>query len=137
MIHTHKCVECQVSMTCCCEDRRDVDRLTGKRRSLRCLGCEPVDVHHPNPFDEVKTVSREGSAPAASAENAAETSAGGPREETKADPPAPAAPLGMRGVLVSGMALIESSLNHVSHGGPSRTDAETWLTEARKVLQCQ
>jgi hypothetical protein len=91
MIHTHKCVECQVPMTCCCEDRRDVNRLTGKRRPLRCATCEPssVDVHYPNPFDEIKTVSREAVAPVP-AENAAETGAGQSKETKQT--PAPAAP---------------------------------------------
>jgi hypothetical protein len=41
---------------------------------------------------QLQSVSREAVAPANPAENAAETSAGGPREEKKADPPALAAP---------------------------------------------
>jgi hypothetical protein len=142
MIHTHKCIECQVPMTCCCEDRRDVNRLTGKRRPLRCATCEPssVDVHYPNPFDEIKTVSREPVAPVP-AENAAETGAGSTKETKQT--PAPAAPtntnfarlLLLANLLERGVTLVESAVTHVSHGGPTRADAENWLLQAKAVLE--
>jgi hypothetical protein len=41
-IHTHRCWSCEEEMTCCCGDRRQVDRLTGKERRLLCLGCIEV-----------------------------------------------------------------------------------------------
>lgn len=39
-----------------------------------------------------------------------------------------------RKVLESGLALVESSFAHVSHGGPTRAEAEQWLKEARNVF---
>ena len=41
---------------------------------------------------------------------------------------------GQREVLQAGYELIESAFAHVSHGGPTRADAEKWLERARKVL---
>jgi hypothetical protein len=40
-----------------------------------------------------------------------------------------------RKVLESGVALVESAFAHVSHGGPTRADAEKWLTEAKFFLE--
>ena len=42
MIHTHKCYLCEAELTCCCPDRRDVDRVTGKERRILCLDCEQM-----------------------------------------------------------------------------------------------
>ena len=36
--------------------------------------------------------------------------------------------------LREGIALVESAFAHVSHGGPTRAEAEAWLTKARKVV---
>jgi hypothetical protein len=36
-----------------------------------------------------------------------------------------------RKVLERGIALVESAFAHVSHGGPTRADAEKWLSEAK------
>jgi hypothetical protein len=40
----------------------------------------------------------------------------------------------LREVLQSGLALVESAFAHVSHGGPTRADAEKWIQEARNAL---
>ena len=37
-------------------------------------------------------------------------------------------------VLREGKDLVESAFVHVSHGGPTRTDAEAWLNKAKEVL---
>jgi len=37
-------------------------------------------------------------------------------------------------MLQGGIDLIESTLAHVSHGGPTRAEAEKWLEEAKNVL---
>jgi hypothetical protein len=44
------------------------------------------------------------------------------------------APPELRKVLEAGLALVESTVVHVSHGGPTRADAEKWIQEARNVL---
>ena len=50
--------------------------------------------------------------------------------------PRPAAPgEGLAAVLERGLALVESAFAHVSHGGPTRADAEKWIEEARNALQ--
>jgi NTP pyrophosphatase (non-canonical NTP hydrolase) len=41
---------------------------------------------------------------------------------------------GLRDALQKGIDLVESAFAHVSHGGPTRADAEKWLKEARNVL---
>jgi hypothetical protein len=41
----------------------------------------------------------------------------------------------IRQLLISGVELVQSAFAHVSHGGPTRADAEKWLTEARNELQ--
>lgn len=41
-VHTHKCCACEAELTCSCNDRRQVDRLTGKERRLYCVGCGMV-----------------------------------------------------------------------------------------------
>jgi hypothetical protein len=57
----------------------------------------------------------------------------------RASIPAPAQPLvpateGLRDALQKGIDLVESAFAHVSHGGPTRADAEKWLKEARNAL---
>ena len=42
MIHQHECEVCEAKLTCCCPDRRSIDRLTGKRRKFYCLTCEQI-----------------------------------------------------------------------------------------------
>lgn len=43
VIHTHKCYACDDPLTCCCADRRQMDRLTGKERRLYCVWCQMVE----------------------------------------------------------------------------------------------
>ena len=38
------------------------------------------------------------------------------------------------GVLLEGIEMMESSLGHISHGGPTRADAERWIKKARGTL---
>ena len=40
----------------------------------------------------------------------------------------------LRGELEAGLQLVESAFAHVSHGGPTRTDAEKWINHARAAL---
>jgi hypothetical protein len=40
----------------------------------------------------------------------------------------------MREVLQEGFELVESAFVHVSHGGPTRADAERWIERAGAVL---
>jgi hypothetical protein len=40
ILHTHVCEGCGARLTCCCEDRRGKDRLTGALRSFYCLACQ-------------------------------------------------------------------------------------------------
>jgi hypothetical protein len=40
----------------------------------------------------------------------------------------------LRESLEKGLALVESAFSHVSHGGPTRADAEKWIGEARAAL---
>jgi hypothetical protein len=37
--HYHKCAACGVTLVCCCQDRREVDRATGSPRRLWCVQC--------------------------------------------------------------------------------------------------
>jgi hypothetical protein len=39
-----------------------------------------------------------------------------------------------RAALQSGVELVESAFAHVSHGGPTRADAEKWLKKAKEAL---
>jgi len=39
-----------------------------------------------------------------------------------------------RKALESGLALVESAFAHVSHGGPTRADAEKWIAEAKSAI---
>lgn len=41
-IHTHTCQGCDVELTCVCGDRRERDRLTGRRRLFYCLSCQDL-----------------------------------------------------------------------------------------------
>jgi hypothetical protein len=50
--------------------------------------------------------------------------------ETGARPPSEIALSALR----SGVELVEGAFAHVSHGGPTRADAEKWLKEARNAL---
>jgi hypothetical protein len=40
----------------------------------------------------------------------------------------------LRETLQAGLALIESADSHVSHGGPTKADAQKWILRARKAL---
>jgi hypothetical protein len=40
--HYHKCAACGVTLVCCCPDRREVDRATGKVRKLYCITCGDI-----------------------------------------------------------------------------------------------
>ena len=81
----------------------------------------------------VETVSREPVAPVP-AENAAETGAGQSKEIKQT--PAPAARLLLfANLLERAVVMTESALSHVSHGGPTRADAENWLLQAKAVLE--
>lgn len=42
MLHWHKCFSCEEPLTCCCDDRRQADRLTGKQRKIFCLDCQDL-----------------------------------------------------------------------------------------------
>lgn len=37
--HYHTCAVCEVTLICVCNDRRQVDRETGKPRRLLCVAC--------------------------------------------------------------------------------------------------
>jgi hypothetical protein len=37
--------------------------------------------------------------------------------------------------LQSGIELVESAYAHVSHGGPTRADAEKWIQEAKDAIK--
>jgi hypothetical protein len=41
---------------------------------------------------------------------------------------------GVRIALLKGIELVENAFAHVSHGGPTRADAEAWLKEAREAI---
>jgi hypothetical protein len=43
----------------------------------------------------------------------------------------------LRKVLEAGLALVESADAHVSHGGPTKADAQNWILLARKALVCK
>jgi len=40
--HYHQCAICEVTLICCCNDKRQVDRLTGKLRRLLCVQCGDI-----------------------------------------------------------------------------------------------
>lgn len=40
--HYHECAVCGATLVCCCPDRRQVDRLTGKPRRLLCVACGEI-----------------------------------------------------------------------------------------------
>lgn len=42
---------------------------------------------------------------------------------------------GLRAELSKGCDLVESAFSHVSHGGPTREEAEKWVKSARRVLK--
>lgn len=42
--HYHTCSECDVTLICCCPDKRQVDRLTGKPRRLLCVRCGEIEL---------------------------------------------------------------------------------------------
>lgn len=48
--------------------------------------------------------------------------------------PAPASERELREALQAGKDLVESAFAHVSHGGPTRADAEKWIKQAERVL---
>lgn len=48
-----------------------------------------------------------------------------------------ATPADLREALAEGVAIVESAIAHVSHGGPTREDAEKWLQKAKAVLAGQ
>lgn len=39
ILHEHVCTECGRTVTCCCKDRRRVDRLSMRARRIRCVEC--------------------------------------------------------------------------------------------------
>ena len=39
MMHQHQCAACDQPLTCCCDDRRGIDRETGKKRRILCRDC--------------------------------------------------------------------------------------------------
>ena len=41
----------------------------------------------------------------------------------------------MREALQTGVELVQSAFAHVSHGGPTRADAEAWLKRAEEALK--
>ncbi len=43
----------------------------------------------------------------------------------------------LRETLAEGVAMVESAVAHVSHGGPTREDAEKWLLRAKAVLRAR
>ena len=40
----------------------------------------------------------------------------------------------LKEILKSGVQIIEDAVAHVSHGGPTREDAEKWLRKAKNIL---
>jgi hypothetical protein len=62
-----------------------------------------------------------------------------PFSETQLDRPEPKPwpkpPATLREVLQKGVELVESAFAHVSHGGPTRADAEKWIQEAKDALK--
>ena len=46
----------------------------------------------------------------------------------------PTPPTDVTEILREGFHLVESAFAHVSHGGPTRKDAEDWLAKAKAVL---
>ncbi len=42
-LHTHVCYSCGDSLTCCCIDRRQTDRATGKERRILCDFCAELE----------------------------------------------------------------------------------------------
>ncbi len=58
-------------------------------------------------------------------------------DELEALATAPPEQAELRKVLESGLLLVESAFAHVSHGGPTRADAEKWIQEARNALGIQ
>jgi peptidoglycan/xylan/chitin deacetylase (PgdA/CDA1 family) len=49
-----------------------------------------------------------------------------PKVDTSANP--------VRAALEAGLHLVESAYAHVSHGGPTREEAEAWMERAKKAL---
>jgi hypothetical protein len=41
-LHWHRCYSCEDMLVCCCADRRQFDRVTGKERRVYCFGCEQL-----------------------------------------------------------------------------------------------
>ena len=39
-LHLHTCQGCDVELTCCCADRRALDRVTGEPRAFYCVSCQ-------------------------------------------------------------------------------------------------
>lgn len=46
MLHTHNCFACNEVLVCCCENRRNEDRVTKEPRKLYCIGCLPEGEKH-------------------------------------------------------------------------------------------
>lgn len=42
-LHLHTCSSCGDPVTCCCPDRRQVDRATGKVRKILCIFCDDLE----------------------------------------------------------------------------------------------
>lgn len=42
--HYHTCAGCEVTLICCCNDKRQVDRLTGQARRLLCVRCGEIEL---------------------------------------------------------------------------------------------
>lgn len=42
--HYHTCTGCEVTLICCCNDKRQVDRLTGQARRLLCVACGELEL---------------------------------------------------------------------------------------------
>jgi len=40
--HYHACAICDVTLICVCDDKRQVDRVTGKPRRLLCVACGEI-----------------------------------------------------------------------------------------------
>jgi hypothetical protein len=40
--HLHECAVCEVTLICVCNDKRQVDRATGKPRRLLCVTCGEI-----------------------------------------------------------------------------------------------
>jgi hypothetical protein len=42
-IHQHNCFSCGDPLTCCCPDKRQIDRATGKQRKILCDFCAELE----------------------------------------------------------------------------------------------